>query len=324
MNTVRLRYFLTIAEEKSINRAATVLGIAQPALSRQVRMLEKALGVALFHRTRNGVRLTEDGEKLRTALTGPLRQVELALQNIGSPLAQIERDVVFGLPETTAGMLGALLISRMNSVFPNVRMRVVVHDPHRLVDAMLHSEVDIAVIHGPSPDERLFYTELVSEDLALVGGADSGLSPTVPKNFRDLADLPFVFPSARPGVRDIIKNAALRQQIDIKFRFEVDSLQISKNLIETGVAYGILPLSAFADEMRAGRLTYAPIQDPAIIQHLGLAVRPELNLPREFVVQFGRLVGDETVALIENGSWSATLSPDWRPVPHDRPGSRRW
>ena len=92
----RLKYFLRIAEEGSITRAAGVLGIAQPALSRQLQLLEEDLGVALFRRTRRGVELTEPGERLRASTAGPLRQLELAVQYAGSPLARIERGLLFG------------------------------------------------------------------------------------------------------------------------------------------------------------------------------------------------------------------------------------
>lgn len=61
MDTHRLKYFLRIAEQGSITGAAASLGIAQPALSRQIRLLEEDLGVALFRRTRRGVQLTEEG-----------------------------------------------------------------------------------------------------------------------------------------------------------------------------------------------------------------------------------------------------------------------
>ena len=63
MDTHRLKYFLRIAEEGSITRAAAVLGIAQPALSRQIRLLEEDLGITLFERTRRGVHLTDVGRE---------------------------------------------------------------------------------------------------------------------------------------------------------------------------------------------------------------------------------------------------------------------
>src|SRR5262245_3139345 len=118
MDTHRLEYFLRIADEGSITRAAGSLGIAQPALSRQLRLLEEDLGVTLCHRTRNGVLLTEEGQHLRDSTAVPLRQLERAVKYAGSPLARLERGMVLGIPETTAEVLAAPLVSRLTTVFP--------------------------------------------------------------------------------------------------------------------------------------------------------------------------------------------------------------
>jgi DNA-binding transcriptional LysR family regulator len=309
MDVQRLRYFVVIAEQGSMNRAASVLGIVQPALSRQVRLLEDSLGVTLFRRTSRGVELTEDGENLRSALVGPLHQIELALQNVGSPLASIERDVVFGMPETTANVLGVPLFEQLSGAFPRVSWRVVLDDTPRLVDEMIKGAVDLALIHGPAPDERLFYGDLAAEDLVLVGAQSAELSGQQPVAFRDLASLPLILPSPRPGFRSFIENTALRLEVTIHVRYEVDSLQLSKDLIAAGHAYGILPVSAFHGDFEAGRLSFAPISDPVLTQRLGMAARPELVLPRRFVMEFGAVVRRQVAALIGTPAWPATLLP---------------
>jgi LysR family transcriptional regulator, nitrogen assimilation regulatory protein len=81
MEIRRLEYFVCIAEQGSLGRASDLLRIAQPALTRQVRLLEQELGVILFTRSRRGMRLTEEGEQLLSEVMGPLRQLEGALQN---------------------------------------------------------------------------------------------------------------------------------------------------------------------------------------------------------------------------------------------------
>jgi len=98
METRRLKYFVRIAEDGSLMRAAGVLRIAQPALSRQLRLLEEDLGLTLFRRTPRGMQLTQEGELLRVAVAGPLRELELALQNIRSLSARVEGNIVLGMP----------------------------------------------------------------------------------------------------------------------------------------------------------------------------------------------------------------------------------
>src|ERR1700751_5347419 len=92
----RLGYFLQIAELGSLTRVAERLRIAQPSLSRQMRLLEEELGVILFTRGYRGMHLTDAGEALRSKIAGPLRQVGHALYEIRALPSDTEGNVLFG------------------------------------------------------------------------------------------------------------------------------------------------------------------------------------------------------------------------------------
>jgi LysR family nitrogen assimilation transcriptional regulator len=314
MDTHRLKYFLRIAEEGSITRAAGLLGIAQPALSRQLQLLEDDLGVALFRRTRRGVELTEAGERLRASTAAPLRQLELAVQYAGSPLARLDRNVLLGIPETTVDVLAAPLMRSLTTAFPTAVFSVTVGSTDQLVEAMLKGAVDVALIN-PVPDERVFYREMLAEDLVLVGGADSNLEPTTPVTFIDAVALPLVIPRSPSGIGTLLQNAALRTKVNISYRTTTDSLQVTKRLIEAGLVYGVLPQSACRREVDDARLRFAPIHEPRLTQHLGVAATSQLELPRELTWKLGNTIREEVAALIKAGRWTAELisSQPWNP-----------
>lgn len=290
-----------------MGRAASVLGIAQPALTRQVRLLEEALGVPLFIRTQRGMQLTEDGEQLRAAIKKPMREIELALQNVGAPSAPIEGVVVLGMPSATACILAKPLLERINLAFPRVKFRVVDGQSGQLIEGLLRGEIDLALVHGPLPDDRLFDRDVLSEDLVLVGGPGSQLSADSPVDFRELSEHALVLPSHHHGVRAVLEKAALRLNAPLEILFEIDSLQLAKELVEADVAYSVMPFSAFSREHAAGRLRYAPIRNPVLTQTLVFAVRQHLVLPRNFVRELGALVGREASRLVEAGVWPATV-----------------
>jgi DNA-binding transcriptional LysR family regulator len=314
MDTHRLKYFLRIAEEGSITRAAGLLGIAQPALSRQLQLLEEDLGVALFRRTRRGVQLTEAGERLRASTAGPLRQLELAVQYAGSPLARLERNMLLGIPETAADVLSAPLINSLTTAFPNAMFSVAVGSTDQLVEAMLKSTVDVALIN-PVPDERVFYREMLSEDLVLVGGPDSDLEAARAVSFTEVVALPLVIPRSSSGIGTVLQNAALRTKVNVSYRATTDSLLVTKSLIEAGHLYGVLPLSACRRDVDDGRMRFAPIREPVLTQQLGLAATALLELPRELVVKVGNTIREEVAALVKSARWPAELlSPQpWNP-----------
>jgi LysR family transcriptional regulator, nitrogen assimilation regulatory protein len=310
VDTHRLRYFLRIADEGSITRAAGALGIAQPALSRQVRLLEEDLGVTLFRRTRRGVELTDEGERLRASTAAPLRQLELAVQYVGSPLARIERGMRLGMPETTVGLLAAPLVASLTTVFPKVSFSVTAGSTDELVDAMLKGSVDVALIN-PVPDDRVFYRPLLEEDLVLVGGPDSGLDAGRPVTFSELVDFPLTVPRSRTGIGVLLENAALRQRVLISYAVTTDSLAVTKSLIAAGLAYAVLPQSSCITDFRSGRLLFAPICDPPLTQQWGVAATAQLDLPSEFAASIGDTIRAEVAGLVTSGRWPARRDFDW-------------
>ncbi|WP_166905007.1 LysR family transcriptional regulator [Mycobacterium sp. DL440] len=315
MDTHRLKYFLRIAEERSITRAAGVLGIAQPALSRQLQLLEEDLGVTLFTRTRRGVELTEAGERLRASTAGPLRQLELAVQYAGTPLARLDRTLRLGLPESTVDLLAAPLLGNLTTVFPEATFSVTAGSTDHLVEAMLKGAVDIALIN-PVPDERVFYRELLSEQLFLIGGPESNLDATRAVGFGDVVGLPLVVPRSASGVGTALQNAALRTKVTFRHQTTTDSVAVMKNVIEAGISYGVLPLSACRREIDDGRLRFAPIGDASLTQRLGVAATAQLDLPRELSVKIGDNIREEVAALVKSGTWTADLmaTRPWNPM----------
>lgn len=315
MDTHRLKYFLRIAEERSITRAAALLGIAQPALSRQLQLLEDDLGVTLFTRTRRGVELTEAGERLRASTAGPVWQLELAVQYAGTPLARLDRTLRLGLPETTVDLLAAPLLTSLTTVFPEATFSVTVGSTDQLVEAMLKGAVDVALIN-PVPDERVFYRELLAEQLFLIGGPETSLESTRAVAFADVVALPLVVPRSSSGVGVALQNAALRAKVTFSHRTTTDSVAVMKNVIEAGIAFGILPRSACSREIDDGRLRFASIADTALSQRIGVAATEQLDLPREVSVKIGDTIREEVTMLIKSGAWSADLiaASEWNPM----------
>jgi DNA-binding transcriptional LysR family regulator len=308
MEIRRLKYFLQIAEEGSMCRAANVLGIAQPALSRQVRLLETQLGVPLFIRSQRGVQLTEDGEQLRAALRRPMRDIELALQNVGAPSSPIEAIIVLGMSSATANILVLPFLKQASAAFPNVKFSIIDRESGELIEGLIRGEIDIALVHGPLPDERLFEQDILSEDLMLVGGPATRLEPTTPVTFLEMSQHPLVLPRHHhQGVRAILEKTALRINAPIQVVLEMDSLQLTKELVESNTAFTIMPFSAFGREHELGRLRYAPIRDPVLTQTLFFAVRQHLVVPRRFVWELGILVSREVARLVASKAWPATV-----------------
>jgi DNA-binding transcriptional LysR family regulator len=260
------------------------------------------------------VQLTDEGERLRSSTAPPLRQLELAVQYAASPLARLERGMLLGMPESAVGVLAAPLIARLSAVFPQVSFSVEVGSTDHLVEAMLKGAVDVALIN-PVPDERVFYRDLLVEDLVVVGGPESGLEPDRAVTFTELVELPLVVPRSPTGIGNILENAALRTKVKMSWGTTTDSLQVAKSLIEAGLVYAALPLSACRNEIGDGRLRFAPVTEPNLTQQLGVGATAQLDLPREFVAKVGNTLREEVARLIQADRWPArfTSGQPWDP-----------
>ncbi|WP_262403538.1 LysR substrate-binding domain-containing protein [Actinomadura sp. CNU-125] len=232
----------------------------------------------------------------------------------GSPLARVERGLHLGLPPTAADVLAGPLLAALGGEFPEFSFHVTVAGTNTLVQKMLKGAIDTALIN-PVADDRLFCRDLLIEDLFVVGGPRSGLRPDRPLKFADLADLPLVLPGSRVGIAGTVENTALRRRLKIRSRFATDSLPVAVSLMESGLAYGVLPLSACGKEIAAGRLRHAPLCDPGLTQKLCAAATMHLELPRELAHKVGDIIRRQTHLLTQTEEWPATFlaKEEWDP-----------
>lgn len=279
MEIRRLEYFVCTAELGSLCRASDVLRIAQPALTRQVRLLEEELGVTLFTRTRRGMRLTEEGEQLLADVIGPLNQLKGALQNIRSLSSGLSGNVAVGMTPTVAYFLAQPLLERMTIDAPNVAVRVAEGSAAQLSEGLITGELDMALLYEALDDHKLLNRELLTEDMVVVGSPTSGLSPERHLSIEEVTELPLILPNPKNGLRGITERYAAKYNVHFQIKYVVDSFQVLKEMVGKGFGYSTLPLSSILKEVENGTLTYSPVVKPAR-RTLVLSSRPHYRIPR--------------------------------------------
>jgi DNA-binding transcriptional LysR family regulator len=307
MDFRRMTYFVQVAELGSLSKVADRLRIAQPALSRQIRLLEAEVGVPLFERHRRGMQLTAAGEKLRQHIIGPLRQLDQAVEAVRSLRTELSGHIAFGMLPTVSHVLAGPLARRMAQQTPRVSLRIIEGYGGHLIDWLQRGEIDAAILYGPAANLTLKASDLLSEELVLVGPPDCDLTPQQAVYFRDLADLPLVLPSRPHGLRMVVDAVAGKMKAPLNVRFQADSFTLMKDLVEAGLGYTILPLSAFGREAAAERLRYAPIAKPKVTRQLSLAAQPG-GLPIRAAEQLEMLVRQEIAILVREGHWPAATA----------------
>lgn len=305
MQLRRLRLFLSVAAEGSISKAARTHGIAQPALTRQVQLLEAEIGARLFDRSTRGLRLTDTGQFLKDALELPLSEVETALRSARSFSGQIKASLTLGMPPAISELFGPRLVTRLRKELPNIALRVVEEDSTKLAFELSRRLVDTAILVSTIPEQRVSRTQVLSEPLMLVGAGNAAVLQHDAVLFRDIEGIPLVLPSAPSGVRINLERAAEAAGLKIAPALEVDSIELTKQIVQQGDAFTILPERAFRDEERRGVLTGVPIAEPNLTQPVLWAVKPDWRLPRTVYNELERVVFEEWYDAVTGGEWSA-------------------
>ena len=304
MDLKQLRSFREIAEAGSLSRAADRLRLAQPALSRQIRLLEAEAGLALFTRHGRGMALTEAGRELLARISGPLRQLEGAFAEVRALSGAVAGQVALGMMPTVAAVLAGPLARRVAERHPAVSLRIVEGYTGHLIEWVQRGATDATLLYGPAADLHLPVRDLFIEALVLAGPPGSGLSPDVPVTLADAAKRPLVAPSLPHGLRSIVETAAARARITLNLRHEADSFLVLKDLVECGLGFAILPRSSIRREELEGRMAVAPLVRPTIRRQVVLAVPPDRAAGRATEAVLA-LLAEEVAARADGGDWRA-------------------
>jgi len=168
MDLKQLSYFVAVAELGSFSRAATELGIAQPALSRQVRTLELSLRQTLLRRHGRGATTTEAGRLLLDHARGILHQVERCTDELRDMRLALGGQVALGLPPSLARMLTVPLIRSAKQQLPQAQISIGEGLSSALLAQVQHGRLDAALVYDTQSWPDVTIEPLLTEALVLV------------------------------------------------------------------------------------------------------------------------------------------------------------
>lgn len=160
MNFRILNYFLTVAHEKNITKAAEVLHITQPTLSRQLMQLEEDLGTKLFDRSRHNFALTPSGQFLVQRAQEILDMVEKTTLDIQDQEQNLSGSIAFGAGEYYATQTLAQLIGAFQKQYPAVTFDLFTATADTLLEKMEKGLIDIAILQAPVDTTNYEYIHL--------------------------------------------------------------------------------------------------------------------------------------------------------------------
>lgn len=271
LNLHQLNSFLTVAKSGSFTRAAILLNIAQPALSRQVRLLEESLEVKLFVRHGRGVVTTAAGQLLQTRAIHLLEEVEATASAVSAIAGEVTGQVIFGLIPSVAHSLAGDIVQQFREDFPRVSLVVESAMSGTLQELTEQKQINLAITYQPYQRRNLRCTPLMEEQLYFIGTANCPAASAAEIPLQSALQFPMVLPGNNHGLRIMIEKAATQVHLPVLLDTEVNTLALQLDLVRRGLAHTILPLATVLRSVERGEMTACPIVSPTLTRKLVLA-----------------------------------------------------
>lgn len=295
MDVVQLKTLIHVAELGSLSKASDRLHIAQPALSRQIRLLEKELGAYLFERHGRGMEITEVGREVLSHATRIMDEMESIRNSVIGGKTQFRGAVVLGTTPTVGAIVTVPLVRRIKEAHPDLSVRFSSAFSGYLLDWVQRGELELAISYDPQPLHTLRIVPVMMENLMLVGPASAGLRLDGSVPFASLTDQALVLPSPRHGLRVIMDDCAREVGIQLKSSVEADSFGAMIDLVSSGFGFTALPLASIYNQLETGVLSAAPLVDPIPMRKLVLVFPADRR-----VSPAAKFVGDAFVEIAED------------------------
>ncbi|BCM17682.1 LysR family transcriptional regulator [Mesorhizobium sp. J8] len=306
MDIRQLKYFVGVVEAGSFTKAASLLHVAQSALSLHVRQLEEGFGTQLLVRDRTGISVTASGSKLLERARTILREIRLTEMELTNTVASPAGEVTIGIPSGAARVLSGPLLESARGELPRISLKMIEGMTGPLEEWMAAGRFNLAVLYRTAESTGRMTVLAREEFYLVVPPGEPPFEDEIP--LADLHAFPLAVPMRNNNVRRSVADVVAQHGCVLDVRFEVDSLSTIIDMVMEGKAYSILAPSAIQREASQGQVRTVKIIDPVITRSVVLAVNPK-DEQSPAVSAVRKLIANVTRTLIESGQWPAT-APD--------------
>jgi DNA-binding transcriptional LysR family regulator len=281
MHLAEIEAFVAITRVGGFTRAALLLHLSQPAISRRIELLEHELGAPLFERLPTGIQLTQAGE----AFLPYAQQVVAALEDGKAAVHTLEEDAQGTL---TLALVGTLASTRLTAhlrafheAYPRVRLLLRTGRSAEVSAQVQQGEALLGLRYFADPSPTIRSQRVMDEPLLVVCAAQSRFVPERASEPAALQGVPWLsFPLKEGSSSEALEQLLLQHDLQSADRIVIDSLTAQKRLIEADFGVGLLPASSIEEELRLGTVRVLPIPALQTVMPVMLIVRRQAYLSR--------------------------------------------
>jgi DNA-binding transcriptional LysR family regulator len=289
MELRHLIYFEAVARHEHVSRAAIELAVAQPAITKQLKDLERELGGGpLFERVGRRLRLTETGRVLQSHVRTILANVETTRAEMRERGGMRGGRVGLGAPPSVGERLLPEVLRSFHRGHPDVELRIVEGDSQTLLEHLDRGTLDLAVVTLPVVQRGLVLAELFSEDLVVALAHEHRLAARASLRIADLAEQRFMLYSPAGYIRQALTLACRQAGFAPRVMLDSGSMELLLRLVEANLGVAVVPRLVVEGR---DQLAALPLHDPPLTRTMGLVWRegrvlaPAVARLRDFVVE---------------------------------------
>jgi len=257
MTLTQLRYFIAVGRNRSMSKAAAEMNVVQPALTRQLMLLEAELGTTLVVRHNRGIDLTDAGQLF-------LERAEYCIQNFDQMRSEftdqargLQGLLRVGCPSSMTRPFITETLATLTSRHVNLRLEFREAISDQLIADILTDSLDVAIVSAGSTRQHLVVEQLFVESIWLFGHSSCEMPDIVALEF--LVDLPLIVGRPNNPARQKLEQAMEASGLSLNIAFETDSTQLIDHMVERGRSYVAAPYLSNFHKLASGSLKGAPI-----------------------------------------------------------------
>lgn len=264
MQNFRLRVFHTVAIHSSFSKAAELLFISQPAVTKHIKELESEWGVRLFDRLKGKIFITGEG-KVALEYTRMILQMHDKLEFALSALKQkFTGKLKLGASTTIGQYVLPELLAKFNSIHPDLEITLMNANSQQIESALLSKEIDLGLVEGHTNNPQLKYTPFLDDEIVAVANTSQAVSRHDEINVETLKQIPIVLREEGSGSLEVIARKLQGKHIslnELRVVMHLGSTESIKSYIEHANCIGLVSIHSVDKELVSGNLKVIEISD---------------------------------------------------------------
>lgn len=280
MSLVKYEIFSKVAELSSFTRAGEVLGLTQSAISHAISSLEKDFGFALVHRSKNGVKLTSEGQTILTSMRLVIQAEERLKQEASNILGVTKGTVRIGTFSSISAKWMPKIIRILDQQYPGIKVELQEGDYYEIEQWLSDGDIDCGFLNR-SHSKQFRFLSLIRDELFCIASSQSALYAKEYIDIKEVEEEPFILTSYN-GTNDVL---AIFNRYGIKptIRFELFDEKGVISMVEHHLGITILPQLVF-DQLLPSNVRAIPIHQDSF-RTIGLATKYQLSPATEKFIE---------------------------------------